>query len=68
VIDERGGKLVLETCAGGDLLRPGKSGEFVTENGLSIRFPGGGNDADGFIYWSAGLRGLPFRKLKENFE
>lgn len=68
VIDERGGRLVLETCAGGDLLRPGKPGEFVTENGLSLRFAAGGHDADGFIYWSAGLRGLPFRKLKENFE
>jgi CubicO group peptidase (beta-lactamase class C family) len=68
VIDERGGKLVLETCAGGDMLRPGKPGEFITENGLSLRFPAGGEEADGFIYWSAGLRGLPFRKLKENSE
>ncbi len=68
VIDERGGVLVLETCAGGDLLRPGKPGEFTTENGLSLRFPAGGEKADGFIYWSAGLRGLPFRKLKEKLE
>jgi CubicO group peptidase (beta-lactamase class C family) len=68
VIDERGGKLVLETCAGGDVLRPGKSGEFVTENGLSLRFPAGGDEADGFIYRSSGLRGLPFHKLKEHLE
>ena len=68
VIDERGGKLVLETCAGGDVLRPGKPGEFVTENGLSLRFGSGGDDAEGFIYWSTGLRGLPFHKLKEKFE
>ena len=68
VIDERGGRLVLETCAGGELLRPGKPGEFVTGSGLSLRFAAGGHDADGFVYWSSGLRGLPFRKLKENFE
>ena len=69
VIDERGGKLVLETCAGGEALKPRKPGEFVTGGGwLSLQFAAGGDDTDGFIYWSPGLRGLPFKKLKESFE
>ena len=69
VIDERGGKLVLETCAAGELLKPRKPGEFVTGGGwLSLQFAAGGDDTDGFIYWSPGLRGLPFKKLKESFE
>jgi len=69
VIDERGGKLVLETCAAGEALKPRKPGEFVTGGGwLSLQFSAGGDDTDGFIYWSPGLRGLPFKKLKESFE
>ena len=69
VIDERGGKLVLETCADGQVLKPGKAGEFVTaDGGLRLRFSPGGDVAEGFIYWSPGLRGLPFSKLKEPFE
>jgi len=69
VIDERGARLVLETCAGGEVLKPGKPGEFVTIGGGPIlRFAAGGSDTDGFIYWSPGLRGLPFKKVKESFE
>jgi CubicO group peptidase (beta-lactamase class C family) len=69
VLDQRGPKLVLETCAEGEILKPGRAGEFVTEGGSpSLRFPDGGRDAGGFIYWSPGLRGLPFTKIKEPFE
>jgi len=69
VLDERGGQLVLETCADGEELKPGKPGEFVTESGwLSLRFPSGGKDADSFIYHSPGLRGLPFNRIKEPLE
>ena len=69
VLDERGGRLVLETCAEGEVLKPGKAGEFVTGGGgLSLRFSSGGKDADSFIYYSPGLRGLPFNRVKEPFE
>ena len=69
VLDERGGKLVLETCAEGEILSPGKPGEFVTQSGwLSLRFPSGGKDTGSFIYYSSGLRGLPFKKVKESTE
>ena len=69
VIDERGGKLVLETCAEGLVLKPGKIGEFVAVgSSLILRFTKDAGDAGGFVYWSPGLRGLPFRKLKESFE
>jgi CubicO group peptidase (beta-lactamase class C family) len=69
VIDERGGKLVLESCSDGEVLRAGKPGEFTTADGSpTLRFAESGDDTDGFIYWSPDLRGLPFRKLKEPFE
>ncbi len=69
VIDERGGKLVLETCAKGAVLKPGKAGEFVSADGwLTLKFAGHGEDAKGFVYWSPGLRGVPFRRLEEAFE
>jgi CubicO group peptidase (beta-lactamase class C family) len=66
VIDERGGALVLEGCAAGSTLRPGKPGEFVTgDDGLTLRFGGAGADVDGFIYWSPALRGIPFKRVEE---
>ena len=69
VIDERGGKLVLETCADGKVLKPGKAGEFVTDDdSVRLRFAPSDEDADSFIYWSPGLRGLPFSKVQESFE
>ncbi len=69
VLDERGGTLVLEACAEGESLKPGKPGEFVTESGwLTLRFSGGGQNADSFIYYSPGLRGLPFKRLEETPE
>jgi CubicO group peptidase (beta-lactamase class C family) len=69
VIDQRGARLVLEGCALGALLRPGKPGEFVTPDGSpALRFAAGGKDNDGFVYWSPGLRGLPFKRIEEKFE
>jgi CubicO group peptidase (beta-lactamase class C family) len=69
VLDQRGARLVLEGCARGEVLKPGKPGEFVTDGGSPVlRFAPGGADAEHFIYWSPGLRGLPFRKIKESFE
>jgi CubicO group peptidase (beta-lactamase class C family) len=69
VLDLRGARLVLEACAEGDVLERGKPGEFGTDGGgYSLRFPADGGEPDGFIYWSSGLRGVPFRKVKENFE
>ncbi len=69
VLDQRGARLVLEGCARGEVLKPGKPGEFVADGGSPVlRFAPGGADADSFIYWSPGLRGLPFRKIKESFE
>ena len=69
VLDERSGKLVLETCAAGEVLKPGKPGEFVTDGGgLSLHFPSGGKDTGSFTYYSPGLRGLPFNRVKESIE
>ena len=69
VIDERGGKLVLETCAKGLVLKPGKAQEFnAAGSSLKLRFEPGTGEAEGFVYWSPGLRGLPFKRIKESFE
>ena len=69
VLDQRGVRLVLEGCAQGVVLRPGKPGEFVTTDGYAVlRFAAAGKDADGFIYWSPSLRGLPFKRVEEKFE
>ena len=44
-------------------------GEFVAVGGgPSLRFAADGSNTDSFIYWSPGLRGLPFKKVKESFE
>ncbi len=69
VIDQRGQRLVLEGCARGAVLTPGKPGEFVTEDGgPKLRFAGDGKDNGSFVYWSPGLRGLPFKRIQEPFE
>ena len=69
VIDERGGKLVLETCADGLVLKPGKSQEFEAAGSpVKLRFEPGSGVAEGFVYWSPGLRGIPFKRIKESFE
>jgi CubicO group peptidase (beta-lactamase class C family) len=69
VIVQRGARLVLETCARGTLLAPGKPGEFVVDGGPTVlRFPDSGREAGSFVYWSPGLRGLPFKRIQESFE
>ena len=69
VIDERGGKLVLETCARGLVLKPGKSDEFdAAGSSLKLRFKPGSGEAEGFVYWSPGLRGISFKRIEESFE
>jgi CubicO group peptidase (beta-lactamase class C family) len=69
LLDERGGHLFLETCAAGEELRPGKRGELLAGGGEPrLIFPAGGQDAGSFIYWSSGLRGLPFHRIKESSE
>jgi CubicO group peptidase (beta-lactamase class C family) len=69
VIDQRGTRLVLEGCAKGAILAPGKPGEFVADGGpLTLRFPDSGKETGSFVYWSPGLRGLPFKRIQESFE
>ncbi len=69
VLVVRGGNLVLETCAEGEVLKPGKAGEFVTDGSwLTLRFSGDGQDTEGFNYHSAGLRGLSFERVTESAE
>src|SRR4029453_4256319 len=68
-IDERGGTLVPETCAEGLVLKPAKAQEFAAAgSSLKLRFEPGSGAADGFVYWSPGLRGIPFKRIKESFE
>jgi CubicO group peptidase (beta-lactamase class C family) len=65
----RGGKLVVEGCAEGAVLKPGKSGEFTDEDeSFTLRFPGNGADNGSFIYNTFGLRELPFARVAEQFE
>jgi CubicO group peptidase (beta-lactamase class C family) len=69
VLDQRGARLVLEGCARGALLRAGKPGEFVADGDRPVlRFAAGGEDTDGFVYWSPGLRGLRFKRIEEKIE
>jgi len=69
VLDQRGPRLVLEGCARGAALRPGQPGEFLTADGYpALRFAAAGKDTGSFIYWSPGLRGLPFKRIEEGFE
>jgi CubicO group peptidase (beta-lactamase class C family) len=69
VIDQRGARLVLEGCARGAVLTPGKPGEFVADGGpLTLRFPDSGRETGKFVYWSPGLRGLPFKRIEGKFE
>jgi len=69
VIDQRGARLVLETCARGAVLTPGKPGEYLADGGpITLRFPDSGKETGSFVYWSPGLRGLPFKRIQETFE
>jgi N-acyl-D-amino-acid deacylase len=66
VLVEREAALVLETCAEGVRLRPGRAGEVVAEDGsFSIRFSADAARIEGFDYDSPGLRGLRFDRVTE---
>jgi CubicO group peptidase (beta-lactamase class C family) len=59
-------QLVVEGCAEGAVLKPGKPGEFVDlEESFSLSFPDGGAGVDGFVYDQFGLRRLPFARIQE---
>jgi CubicO group peptidase (beta-lactamase class C family) len=65
----RDDKLVVEGCAGGAVLKPGKSGEFTDgDESFTLRFPANGSDISSFIYNTFGLRELPFTRVAEQFE
>jgi len=65
----RNDRLVVEGCAEGAVLKPGKAGEFTDEDeSFTLRFPGNGADISGFIYNTFGLRELPFTRVAERFE
>jgi hypothetical protein len=70
VIDERGEGPCSRPARRREVPKPAKPGESSSRSaeGPSLRFAAGGSDTDGFIYWSPGLRGLPFKKVKESFE
>jgi CubicO group peptidase (beta-lactamase class C family) len=62
----RDSHLVVEGCAEGAVLKPGKPGEFVDlDESFSLSFPDGGAGVDGFVYDQFGLRGLPFERIRE---
>ncbi|MEX2150433.1 MAG: serine hydrolase domain-containing protein [Steroidobacteraceae bacterium] len=63
------GQLVVERCAEGAVLKPGKPGEFVDQDeSFALRFPDGGTGSGSFVYDRFGLRGLPFERVKEPSE
>jgi CubicO group peptidase (beta-lactamase class C family) len=65
----REAQLVVDGCAEGAVLKPGKPGEFVDlDESFSLQFPDGGAGVEGFIYDTFGLRGLPFERVKEPAE
>jgi CubicO group peptidase (beta-lactamase class C family) len=60
----RDGKLVVEGCAEGAVLKPGKAGEFTDEDdSFTLRFPENGAGNGSFIYNTFGLRELPFTRV-----
>ena len=64
VLDQRGAALVLEGCAqrrGPEARQAGRIRRRPRQS-ASCASPPGGKDADSFIYWSPGLRGLPFKQ------
>jgi hypothetical protein len=63
----RDGKLVVEGCAQGAVLKPGKTGEFTDEDeSFTLRFPDNGAGNGSFIYNTFGLRELPFTRVTES--
>ncbi len=68
-IHARNDALVVEGCAEGAVLRPGKAGEFIAaDESFTLRFPANGADNGSFIYNTFGLRELPFTRVTEQFE
>lgn len=64
---EIGAALVVEGCAEGAILKPGKPGEFVDEDeSFSLSFPDDDAQVDRFVYDTSDLRGLPFERVKES--
>jgi len=65
----RNDTLVLEGCAEGAVLKPGKPGEFTDhDESFTLRFPDEGAGNGNFVYDTFGLRGLPFKRVTEHFE
>lgn len=62
----RDGKLVVEGCAEGAVLKPGKAGEFTDEDeSFTLRFPENGSGNGSLVYDTFGLRSLPFTRVTE---
>ncbi|MSQ92145.1 MAG: class A beta-lactamase-related serine hydrolase [Gammaproteobacteria bacterium] len=62
-------RLIVEGCAEGAVLRPGKAGEFTdADESFTLRFPANGSDNGSFVYNTFGLRDLPFTRVAEQFE
>ena len=65
----RNDALVVEGCAEGAVLKPGKAGEFTdADDSFTLRFPANGSGNGSFIYNTFGLRELPFTRVAEQFE
>ena len=65
----RNGRLVVEGCADGEVMKPGKPGEFSDEDeSFTLRFPHDGTGNGSFIYGSPELRELPFTRIEEPAE
>jgi CubicO group peptidase (beta-lactamase class C family) len=63
----RDGKLVVEGCAAGAVLKPGKAGEFTDEDeSFTLRFPENGSGNGSLVYDTFGLRSLPFTRVTES--
>lgn len=64
VLVARDSTLVLESCAEGVMLRPGKPGEFVAvDDSFSLQFPVDAAVVGGFDYNAEGLHGLYFERV-----
>lgn len=59
------GRLVLEGCAEGAVLTPGKPGEFTGRDGsFTLAFAEAGKSAARFVYHAEGLRALTFERVE----
>ena len=63
----RDGKLAVEGCAEGAVLKAGRAGEFTDEDeSFTLRFPENGGGNGSFVYDTFGLRSLPFTRVAES--